>query len=151
MKGQLGVLRGNVRGTQRLRVKKGCYLANAKREFAFTQIFHVSWNNKKIILIFVVSTFSSTLMTNDIMCSRRPLFTWRPRNTQRNYSCLVIMCSRRPLFTWRPRSSDSISREVRLFKMAVLARICLLVLAICPAVRAQGRAGSFVTPLELLF
>lgn len=66
-------------------------------------------------------------------------------------SCLVTMCSRRPLFTWRPRSSDSILREVRLFKMAVLAGICLLVVAICPAVRAQGRAGSFVTALELIY
>jgi len=37
---------------------------------------------------------------------------------------------------------------VRLFKMAVFARISLLVLVICPAVRAQGRAGSFVTTLE---
>lgn len=42
-------------------------------------------------------------------------------------------------------------REVRLLKMAVLAGICLLVLAICPAVRAQGRAGSFVTALEPIY
>jgi len=61
---------------------------------------------------------------------------------------LVFTYGRRPLFTWRPRSSDFVLREVRLFKMAVFARISLLVLVICPAVRAQGRAGSFVTTLE---
>lgn len=51
-------------------------------------------------------------------------------------------------FTWRPRSSDFLLPEVRLFKMAVLAKVSLLVLAICPAIKAQGRAGSAITVLK---
>ena len=60
---------------------------------------------------------------------------------------LTFTFARRPLLTWR-LGRVIFSREVRLFKMSVFAGISLLVLAICPAVRAQGRAGSFVTTLE---
>ena len=59
---------------------------------------------------------------------------------------LTFTFARRPLLTWR-LGRVIFLREVRLFKMAVFARI-FLVLAICPAVRAQGRAGSFVITLE---